>query len=384
LSLLLPNFFLRSAFFTRMKKLLTLGALGLLTALGAQAQITQDGRISASEIGSTPTKYQLIGNFTNPRGFGDWGLKSAYVANDANFLYIGINGTVENNGNAFQIFFDIPGRNGAPACTPLTPAPSPTGDPTSFTALAGAFDMSIDAGISFRYNELATPIVPQVELADYTIPTPASQVLYTMTDDGTPASVGVTPPASVTGAAYRNSPDGKVTTNTDEGFEFKVALAAYGITPGTAVRIFVLMNNKDGGFASTDFIPQDPGGTGQNLGPGFDLCQDVNGNQYVDYIVGQGLGVKKLNADAISFTVAPNPVSGGAADVQFTVPGARAEQGSVIVTDLMGRTVATLASGNIAAGAQRYSLNTSGLAAGQYIVKLVLGDKVATRKVSVL
>ena len=59
-----------------MKKIFTLAAAGVLaaTTLGAQAQVVLDGQLTAPEI--TSGNYVLIGKFTNPRGFGDYGLLS--------------------------------------------------------------------------------------------------------------------------------------------------------------------------------------------------------------------------------------------------------------------------------------------------------------------
>ncbi len=358
-----------------MKRFFTLGALGLLSASSAFAQgPTLDGRIMASEIGSGPGKYQSLGQFTNPRGFGDWGMKEAFVAEDANFLYVAINGTVEANGNAFQIFFDVPNFPGVPACSPLPAAPSSTGDPTSFAAMTAALEMETDAGVAYRVNGGT----PQLELCDYRAATPASVVLGTMTSDGAPGTFL----GGAAGAAYKDSQDGKVTSNIDEGLEFKVAKAAYQMVPGTAVKLFVLMNNGDGGFLSTDFIPQDPTATGTNLGTGPDFCLDVAGTQYRTYVIGTGLlGTKKVDASAFSFTVSPNPMIGQDASVSFSLP--KAQTGSVIVSDMLGRQVAVLANGTLPAGEQRLTLKASNLAAGQYIVKLQLGDKVATRKVAV-
>ncbi len=361
-----------------MKKLLTLGALGLFASFGALAQPTLNGRIEASEKGNTIGKYQSLGQYTNPRGFGDWGMKEAFVAEDANFLYVAINGTVEGNGNAFQIFFNVPARAGVAACTAL-PAATPAADPTSFQSMTAALEMEVDAGVAYR----APGGIPQLELADYTLAAPASQVLMPMAgttfDDQGSAGTFL---AGAARAAYKTSADGKVTSNVDEGFEFAVNKAAYGMVAGTPVQIFVLMNNGDGGFLSTDFIPQaiTPNG---NLGTGPDFCLDVDGQQFVTYTIGSPLSAPKLAANAINFTVSPNPVSGQDAAVEFTVAD-KAQAGSVIVTDLLGRTVATLANGTLSAGTQRYSLRTAGLSAGNYIVKLQLGDKVATRKVSVL
>lgn len=363
-----------------MKKLFTLGALGLLASFGAQAQITLDGRIQANEKGATVGQYQSLGTFDNARGFGDWGLKEAFVGEDANFIYVAINGTVEGNGNSFQIFFDVPSRTGIAACTALPAAPSATGDPTSFASMTAVMEMPTDAGVAFRYN--AT--VPQLELADYTLPTPASQILGTMDDQGTAGTFL----SGVAKAAYKTTTDGKVTSNTDEGLEFAFAKAAYGITSGTAIKIFVLQNNGDGGFLSSDYIPDNPTLTtadpAANLGAGPDFCLDVPGTQFNTYTAGAVFnGLPKLNEVAINFSVSPNPIEGQEAAVAFTVPN-RDEVVSLVVSDLLGRPVSVLANGKLPMGEQRFSLKTAGLSAGQYIVKLMMGDKVATRKVSVL
>ncbi|MBC7448403.1 MAG: T9SS type A sorting domain-containing protein [Hymenobacteraceae bacterium] len=360
-----------------MKRFFTLGALGLLSASAAFAQgPTLDGRILASEIGTGVGKYQSLGQFTNPRGFGHWGIKEAFVAEDANYLYVAINGTVEPNGNSFQIFFDVPGFTGKPRCEALPPAPSASGDATSFMSMTAALEMETDAGVAFRYNGG----VPQLELADYRQPTPVSQVLGTMTDDGAVAIfLGGAAKAAYVKADSVSLLGG--TANTNQGLEFAVLKAAYQIANGNRVNLFVLMNNGDGGYLSTDFVPQSVTPSG-NLGTGPDFCLDVDGTQFRTYVIGQGLlGLKKADAATFSFTVSPNPVAGQDASVNFSL--AKAAAGSVIVTDLLGRQVAVLANGTLPAGDQRLTLKAASLAAGQYIVKLQLGDKVATRKLAV-
>lgn len=378
-----------------MKKIFTLGALGLLASFGAQAQVTLDGRIMASEIGSGLNQYKSMGQMTNPRGFGDWGIKEAFISEDANYIYVAIHGTVENNGNSFQIYFNAvgPTQVGLPACQPLPAALSASGDPTSFANMTAAMDMEVDAAVAYSVRGSAGGVIgtPQFETCDYrpaTSATPASVVQGTMTNDGTAAnflggalraayrdSPAPTPPAS--------SPGGVLSTNTNEGLEFAVAKAAYSLTAGSELQVFVLMNNGDGGFLSTDFIPQDPTATGTNLGTAPDFCLDVAGTQYVRYIVGTGLitGLKKVDAGSFNFSVAPNPINGVDAAVNFTL--SKPEAATVVVTDMLGRQVATLANGTLPAGEQRLTLKSANLAAGQYIVKLQFGDKVATRKVAV-
>lgn len=371
-----------------MKKLLTLGALGLLASFGAQAQIVTDGQLTPLEIGTGQGKYQALGMFTRDTAtaasFGSWGLKAAYMATDPNFMYIFVHGTVEGNGNAFQVFFNIAGRAGKPSCTPLPPAASATGDPTSFVQFAGSMDMETDAAVAYSVRSGQ----PQIELADYTLATPASQVIAQPDALGTPATLTVngTP---VGQAAYRDSPNGMIYTNTNEGLELKIALAAYGITQGADVQVFVLQNSGDGGYTSADFIPSAPvptsaAGFPNNLGPAPDFCGAVAGTQFVTYRVGTGVvsGLKKIDAAALNFSVAPNPVAGQNADVSFSLD--RAQTGSIVVTDLLGRQVAVLANGALTAGEQHFSLKAANLPSGQYLVKLQLGDQVATRKVAVL
>ena len=374
-----------------MKKLFTLGALGLLSATTALAQApTIDGMITAAEKGTGPGRYQSMGMFTNNRGFGPWGLIEAFVTNDANNLYIAIQGTVEPNpgdGNSFQIWFNVASQNGIPSGTAVPLAPSLTGDPTSFDGEPGAnppanslgrFDFQIDGAAGFRY----AGGVPQMELASFSTPVPASQILGQMDEVGG----AFTFLAGAARAAYKKAPT-DVTSNTNEGLEVSIAMAPYGIAPGQTVQLFILQNNRNGGYASSDFIPQGPvvpnnPGDPNNMGPEPDFTASA-GNQFFNYVVQNATGLPKLDESAINFTVSPNPVSGTDAQVAFTVAD-KAQTATVIVTDLLGREVAVLANGTLPVGQQRFSLKSANLASGQYLVKLMLGDKVATRKVSVL
>ena len=371
-----------------MKKLFTLGALSLLTASAAFAQApTIDGMITTAEKGTGRGKYQSMGTFTNMRGFGPWGFIEGFVTNDANNLYVAVQGTVETGGNSFELWFNVPSRNGLAPGSVVPLAPSLTGDPTCFdgdpnnatvpATNLGKYDFSIDGAAAFRYSGG----VPQLELCDFTAPVPAALVLGQMDDIGT-ASTFL---GGAARAAYKKAPT-DVTSNTNEGLEISINMLAYGIVPGQVVQLFWLQNNGNGGYGSSDFIPQGPvvphnAGDPNNMGPEPDFTASA-GNQYYSYTVQGPSGLPQLNASDINFSVAPNPVSGQDASVAFTVTG-KAQFANVTVTDLLGREVAVLANQELPVGQQRFSLKAAGLAPGQYVVKLLLDNKVATRKVAV-
>lgn len=373
-----------------MKKLFTLGAAGLLATSAAFAQApTIDGMITTAEKGTGAGKYQSMGVFTNAHGFGPWGLIEGFVTNDATNLYVAVQGTVEPNtgdGNSFQLWFNVASRTGIASGTSIPAAPSAAGDATCFDGdpsgtppalFLGKFDFQVDGAAGFRY----AGGIPQLELVDFTAPTPAARILGPMDEIGT--AYGFL--AGAARAAYKKAPT-DVTSNTNEGFEISINMAAYGITPGQAVQLFWFQNNRNGGYGSSDFIPQGPipasaGGAPNNYGPEPDFTASA-GNQFFNYTV-RALGLSKLNEADINFSVSPNPVAGQDAAVGFTVTG-KSQFANVTVTDLMGREVAVLANGVLPVGNQRFSLKSAGLASGQYLVKLLLDNKVATRKVAVL
>lgn len=374
-------------FFTKMKKLFTLGALSLLSASTALAQApTIDGMITAAEKGTGPGKYQSMGTFTNTRGFGPWGLVEAFVTNDANKLYVAIQGTVETNGNSLQLWFNVQSQNGISSGTSIPPAPTLTTDPVSFDAepggnppanTLGKFDFQVDGAAGFRYENGT----PQLELASFSIPVPASQLLGPMDEMGT----SFTFLSGAAQAAYKKAP-GDVSTNTGEGLEIAIAMAPYQIQPGQTVQLFVLQNNRNGGYASSDFIPQGtvPATLASfpNMGPEPDFTA-VPGNQVFNYTVQSANGLPKLNDNLVNFTVSPNPVSGQDATVAFTVVD-KAQPVSLLVTDVLGRQVYELTNSTLPAGRQHFSLQSANLPAGQYLVKLMIGDRVATRKIAVM
>lgn len=386
-----------------MKKLFTLAAAGVLAAgtLSAQAQVALDGQLTAAEV--TAGNYVLLGKFTNPRGFGDWGLLSLYAASTPTKVYFFVGGNVESNGNAFQLFLNLPGVTGVPAGTSL---PAGTAS-TSFAGMTAKLELETDLALALKADGTDW----QIEGAAYTSATAASSKKLTSTagvllGTGAPQTLAATATVGagfdkLAGArvAYKNSSDGKVTSNpgnispnTDPnyggvgsyGWEIEIDRATAGLTGTPAMQVFVLQNNGGGDYLSTDFIPQTSAPNGNLAGAGSVDFTAIAGRQYSNITLGANgvLGTQTAAAAAMGLSVAPNPVA-GRATISYTVANA-SEQVRIALTDLMGREVRVLENGTKAAGAQTLTLNAADLAAGTYLVKVQQGDRTATRKVVLL
>lgn len=178
-------------------------------------------------------------------------------------------------------------------------------------------------------------------------------------------------PASVAVADFNG--DGKLdalVTNTDEG------------------TLAVLLGDGRGGFALQ--------ATGFNTGAftnTFGLTvADVNGDNEPDALVANTssntLGVllnksaflpTRATAAAVALGVYPNPVA-GSATIAYRVPTAGIPV-CVELLDLLGRRVRLLVSGSQAAGSHTTSLSAGFEAAGTYLVRVQVGDDVATSRV---
>ena len=78
----------------------------------------------------------------------------------------------------------------------------------------------------------------------------------------------------------------------------------------------------------------------------------------------------------------PNPLAGDALTVTFDVPNGGAAR--IDVVDLLGRTVAVLADGPVAAGSHRAEFSTRGLSTGIYFVRLTADGVTQTQKLTVV
>lgn len=394
-----------------MKKVFTLAA-GALMAAGsfkAQAQIAVDGVLTAAEIGAANTgKYVLLGKFTSPRGFGDWGLLSLYAANSATKVYFFVGGTVENGTNAFQLFLDLPNVTGASASPASLPVPTPAS--TSFGGMVAKMDIAPDLALAIKGNGsgpggAAGTVTSQAVV--YTSPTAASDKdLVDLPNSGAattvPATAAIGTFIRLAGArmAYKNSSDGKILTNPGNvlpntspnygaagsfGWEIELDRTALGVTVPGSIGVFALQNNGGGDYLSSDFIPQStnpPTANGGNLANAnmVDFAA-IPGTQRAAFNV-VTLGTKAADDASVAMSVYPNPAA-GTATVAYNVQNAN-EQVNVVLTDLMGRQVRVLANGQMRSGTQLVNLSSDTIAAGTYLVRVQVGDRVATRKVVLL
>jgi hypothetical protein len=388
-----------------MKKIFTLAAASVLAAgsLTAQAQVVLDGQLTAPEV--TAGNYTLLGKYTNPRGFGDAGLLSLYAASTPTKLYIFVGGTVEANGNAFQLFLDLPGVTGVPVGTSL---PNGTAT-TSFQNVAFKLDLAADVALALRSD---TSPNYKIEGANYIGATVNSKNLTTsatpLVNAGAPITLdgaattgtgygllaGTRVAYKVFGAGGVALNPGNTSPNTGAsyggvgsyGWEIEIDRANAGLTGTSPVSLFVVQNGGDGGYASSDYIPQTSAPlAGNNGNPGtgaydFTAVPDLQAATYTP--VAAVLAAKAADAAAVGINVFPNPANGRAI-INYNVAGT-SEQVSVVLSDLMGRQVRVLENAAKSAGKQSVSLSTTDVAAGTYLVRVQVGEKVATRKVVLL
>lgn len=393
-----------------MKKTLTLLAAGALAAasLSAQAQVTVDGVLNTTEL--TTGNYVLLGKYTNPRGFGDAGLISMYAASTATKVYIFLGGTVEQNGNAFQIFMKLPAATGVAQGVAL-----PNGAMgTSFQNVATKNDLPINLAVALRSSGTTNFII---EGASYTNATTVvskalnnnSTTATTFVGDGTAFTIPTDASfPMLTGArvAYKNSTGGKVSTNPGNvtpntsatygaagtyGLEIELDRTAAGMAGATSLILFALQNSGDGGVISTDYIPQTSTpipSTSNNGNPGtgaYDFTA-VTDRQAATVTIsatgGTTLGSRAADAAAVALSVYPNPVADNAR-VAYTVTE-QASPVNIVLTDLLGRTLSVLENGVKPVGSQSAALNKAALPAGTYLVRVQVGERVSTSKVVVL
>ncbi len=394
-----------------MKKITTLALTSALAAasLSAQAQITLDGTISEAEIGTGTGKYTSLGAFTTPHvgdaGFGFFGLLRMYGANTNNKLYVGLAGSIEPGGNNFQLYMDLPNRTGVPVGTAL---PVIAGSTTVFGSFGtngantiGGTKLELEADAA-----IATTGSGDVQAAIYTATTGTAKSLgdglsSATTNDGTPSTIGG---AQTTGTyslfagtrvAYKQ-PTGNLTTNPGNAngggagslaLEYEFDRAAMGLPSGASVvRLFAGYVSGDA-FWSSDIIPETAGdgtNTGGNRNIGFrpDFTDQVKfpGTQAATLNV-VITSTRKADDAVVAMSVFPNP-SEGESTITYRVQGG-AQAVAVQVTDLLGRHVRTLLAGQQRAGFHDLKVATGDLAAGTYLVRVQVGDKVATRRLAV-
>lgn len=367
-----------------MRKRFTLATLGLLAMAAAPAFAqTLDGQVLPAE------GYTKIGEYTSTvRGFGPHGLVALYAKTTATKVYIALTGALETNGNSFQVYLNIPGKTGVAAGTAL-PASSITG--TSFAANRATLEMEADYafGVKGGGTSSASSII------DYTRVTGTggtATAIDQATGDLPIAGTAVTVPTTVTGGlnktrmAFLNVNLLSAHTGT-QGWEIELDKTDLGIANGAALQLFAAQNGGDGGYFSSDVIPQVTGNSAPQTPPigtnnEGNFATNPNfatlpGTQFVNYTA-TATATRDAVATALKFGVYPNP-NAGAAQVTYLVPAGQQEV-SLDVFNALGQRVRTLAAGK-QAGSQLYSLDN--LASGAYFVKLRVGEQSTSQKVVV-
>ena len=400
-----------------MKKIVTLALASTLAtaALSASAQIKLDGFIAADEIGTGAGQYTSLGKFTTshtpvaggPTGFGNAGLLQLYGANSGSNLYVGIAGTLEASGNNFQLYMDLPNKTGVPVGTGL---PDIAGSSTVF----GTFNNGKIGGTKLELEAdaaIATTGQGDVQAAIYTATTGQAKSLgggAAITTDGvanqlydTDGDYAIFNNAQV---AYKRPATTDASGNVDTGLsgnpgsangggagsyalEYQFDNQALGLPSGAGiVHLFVAYVSGDA-YWSSDIIPESAGngtdsGGLNNIGYSPDFTDQTRfpGTQAatLNLVV---LSTKHADDAVVAMSVFPNP-SEGRATVSYQVRGT-GQAVSVRVLDLLGRQVRTLLDGPQAAGFHDLSIGTGDLAVGTYLVKVQVGDKVATRRLAI-
>ena len=401
-----------------MKKIFTLAAASALAtaSLGAQAQVALDGVISADEIGVGNNKYQSAGSNTTPhvfdKGFGNYGLLQMYTATGGannRKLYIAVAGTTEKGdaggGNGIQIWM------GGPVVVNGADVPVIAGTSTMFDGISNAtkatkLEFAPMMALALQGNKVDGN-VPQAAVYG----TMSTAKVLTPKLPFTGAAIIITA-ADASGdfarfagmrQAYKDTPSGSLVTDFPAsgpkgagnpgsangggagsfGWEVELDRGALGVANGGA--IFSVMSGyvSNGGFWSSDVIPEVTGKTAananDNLGnqPNFAA---LTGVQAAVFTV--TLSTKREDAASVAMSVFPNP-STDASLITYRVLG-QAAQVRVVLTDMMGRSVRVLEDSFKSTGIQQLTLRAGSVAAGTYLVRVQVGDKAATRKVVIL
>jgi hypothetical protein len=117
---------------------------------------------------------------------------------------------------------------------------------------------------------------------------------------------------------------------------------------------------------------------------GFRATSDYGNNLYIDNVNlrdGAAVGVHNVAAAAQEVKLYPNPAV-ESTTLQFSL--AKAGKVQVSVLDATGRTLSVIADQNMKAGAQRFNISTSSLAAGMYQVVIRGEEGTTTQRLSVV
>ena len=329
----------------------------LLLPAATWAGVVVDGHVNAGEYGTGGllAVQRIQTQFGDDTSSDQWGggseLDRMFVTNDNDFLYIGLSGNLENNGNCIVIFIDVDGGatgayelytrdfgmpignlprylTGDPDGNPPPPgldwlifdngfAPnyclgfsggSPVGSQTRSYYLVNWSRLAIGGDLFTHDNEIAGMITAGDPTASGSTGTLGSFLAT--------ASLGIL-------GAGDNSNDYGVEGGTGEavndpataatGFEFAIPLSVLGVSIDDPVCIFALVSSSDGWISNQMLPPPETETIFENIGnrnAGADPFEfsTITGNQYVCYVISEPQGC-------------PNPGSSGvycSADIDGT------------------------------------------------------------------
>lgn len=368
-----------------MKKFFTLPALVALTvtALTAQAQITVDGTLGATEVGSGTGKYQLVGTYTGTHSVADRGLKALYMGTTATMLNVMVVASPEQASGYTHLvlYLDAPNKTGIAAGTQL-PGSKDGGSPLGQRP---TLDMpNTDYGFRITLSNLnATDNALYLSRIDYTTAAPVGGYteigMGTTRKNGTVTSDGNDPANAQT--AFQTSATGSVAANTTTGWEFSIPLSAVGgAATGSNLNVMVgYVRDSDKGFYS-DILPQITDQTTDlGLNPNFFT---IAGNQRYTYQVGTGVLATRNAGPSLQASAYPNPLATGSRLV-YTVAD---QTQPVLVTayNSLGQRTATLLNTTQTAGEHSVALAPlQQLAAGVYMLQVRAGNQLTTQRVVV-
>ncbi len=370
-----------------MKRIATLSALTALAlaSFGAQAQFTVDGTLSATEVGTGPGKYQLVGTYTGAHNQADRGLKALYVGTTATTLNIMVIASSEIDGyNSLVFYLDAPNKTGIAAGTRLPGSNNAGNDGRESLRQRPTLDMPVDYGFRCTTSPFTDKNGGAIYLSrvDYTI-TPGTNGYPEIGEgagkkDGT-LTTDTNDPAGVK-TAYQTSATGSVAANTSTGWEFEIPLAAVGgAAAGSNLNVMVAYIDDFKSFNS-DVLPTI---TGQTKALGIDPdFTGIAGKQYYTYQVGSGVLAARTGSAALQATAYPNPVT-AASQLAYVVP-AGAQAVSLDVYNSLGQKSLSLLNANQPAGAYTAALApVQKLAPGAYLVLLRVGTQLSSHRVVV-
>lgn len=161
--------------------------------------------------------------------------------------------------------------------------------------------------------------------------------------------------------------------------EYEFNRTSLGLPSGASiVRVMAAYVSGDA-YWSSDVIPEIPGNGNNNLGfsPDFTALAGTQ-SAAINVVV---TSTRQADEAVVAMSVFPNPAQ-GESTISYQVQGG-AQAVAVRVTDLLGREVRTLLEAKQSIGFHELNVAMNNFAAGIYLVKVQVGDKIATRRLEV-